>query len=382
MTSLMPPERLAGQNSWIMRSDKIHAALTCQGGMLGPIQFHMPGRTLSPFSIAPWHSEKEDDKVPAMLRALRGDFFCAPFGGNETPYAGVNHPPHGHCANGLWQLLASSATDTELDAAFVFEQPGRPQRIEKQIRLAVNQTCVYQRHILSGFDGPMPLGHHAMLYFQDQGRISTSPFALGQVFPDPFENPAAGGHQCLKPGATFDRLEAVPMLDGAAADLSRYPARAGFEDLVMLVAEPSLRMAWSAVVFPQQRYVWFALKDPQILASTVLWHSNGGRQYAPWNGRHRSVLGIEEVTANFHYGIAESAQPNPISSQGYATAQVLSPDAPTIINYIMGVVEIPAAFDRVKSITPDKSGEAITLRADSGAMVSTPVQLAWLQLGD
>ena len=66
------------------------------------------------------------------------------------------------------------------------------------------------------------------------------------------------------------------------------------------------------MTFPAERFVWFALKDPRILRKTVLWISNGGRHYPPWNGRHINVMGLEEVTAYFHLGLADSARKNPI----------------------------------------------------------------------
>ena len=87
----------------------------------------------------------------------------------------------------------------------------------------------------------------------------------------------------------------------------------------MVVHEATPDFAWTAVTFPAQRYVWFALKDPRVLRSTVLWHSNGGRHYPPWNGRHVNVLGMEDVTTYFHFGLAESARPNSISRRGFPT---------------------------------------------------------------
>jgi hypothetical protein len=95
--------------------------------------------------------------------------------------------------------------------------------------------------------------------------------------------------------------------------------------------------AWTAVHFPEEGYVWFSLKDPRILSGTVLWHSNGGRHYSPWSGRHRAVLGLEEVTSSFHWGLAESVAPNDASRAGYKTAHNLDPDLPITINSITGV---------------------------------------------
>ena len=116
------------------------------------------------------------------------------------------------------------------------------------------ENVVYSQHVVSGMSGPMNLGHHAMLKFPDvpgSGRVSTSRFVYGQVFPEAFEFPEKGGYSWLKAGAEFSSLEKVPTLDGQTADLTRYPARRGFEDLVMLVSDAEQPFGWTAVAFPQ-----------------------------------------------------------------------------------------------------------------------------------
>ena len=45
----------------------------------------------------------------------------------------------------------------------------------------------------------------------------------------------------------------------------------------------------------------------------MLWFSNGGRDYPPWNGRHVGVLGIEEGRSYAAYGHAASAADNPLT---------------------------------------------------------------------
>jgi len=218
-----------------------------------------------------------------------------------------------------------------------------------------------------------------MLKFPDRegaGRLSTSPVALGQVFVEPVEDPAQRGYSVLKPGAVFDDLETVPDITGATADLSRYPARRGFEDIVILVADPSLKVAWNAVAFPEEGYVWFALRDPRVLASTVLWISNGGRHYPPWNGRHVNVMGVEDVTAWFHYGLAQSAELNPLSALGYATHRVLSAKEPLTVRYVMGVAPIGKHFERVADIRLGR--DSITLEGEAGEAVKVPVDVKFL----
>jgi hypothetical protein len=221
-----------------------------------------------------------------------------------------------------------------------------------------------------------------MLRFPDEagsGRLSTSPFVYGQVYPGLLERPEEKGYQSLRPGAEFTDLGRVAMLNGEAADLTRYPARRGFEDLVLLVADDRWPWAWTAVAFPKQRYVWFALKDPHVLRATIFWFSNGGRHYPPWNGRHVNVLGLEEVTSYFHTGLAESAAHNALVSQGYPTCLQLDPAHPTAINYIMACVPVPAGFDHVVAIELAAGGAGVQVQSGGGPSVTVPLDLDFLK---
>jgi hypothetical protein len=246
------------------------------------------------------------------------------------------------------------------------------------------QNTVYSQHVVTGMSGPMNLGHHATLKFPEapgSGWVSTSRFVYGQVFPQAFELPENRGYSWLKPGAEFKSLEKVPALNGQTADLTRYPARRGFEDLVMLVSDAEAPFAWTAVTFPKERYVWFAVKNPRVLRETVLWLSNGGRHYPPWNGRHVNVMGLEEVTSYFHLGLAESARKNPISRKGFPTCLALNPKKPLVVPYIMGVARIPPGFDRAVAIRAVRQNRAILLESACGKQAETAVDLDFLQDG-
>jgi hypothetical protein len=108
-----------------------------------------------------------------------------------------------------------------------------------------------------------------------------------------------------------------------------------------------------------------------------LWISNGGRHYAPWNGEHVGVMGLEEVTSYFHFGLAESAKRNPLSARGYPTCHRLDPDHPLAVNYIMAAVSIPRGFDCVKTIRAD-SNRGVILTSTSGKTVKVPLDLGFL----
>ncbi len=376
-------ETVAGQPSWRLTSRDVEVFVTEQGGHLGPVTFDRRRRKIQPFSVAPWAGEKLNSGLPPLLQVLRGDFFCLPFGGNDAPYRGEKHPPHGETANARWQFESLDQIHGCSTLRLSLNTRVRPGRVDKEITLIDQQNIVYCRHTISGMSGPMNLGHHAMLKFPaapGSGLIATSPFLSGQVFPGQFETPEAYGYSCLKPGAEFRTLRTVPQAAGGSADLSQYPARRGYEDLVMLTADLDVPFAWTAVTFPKERYVWFSLKNPRLLRQTIFWISNGGRHYPPWNGRHTAVMGLEDVTSYFHLGLAESAKTNPLSAVGIPTCHQLNPRAPLEVPYIMGTVPVPAGFGRVRSIEPVAGGESVVLTSSNGRRLPVQVNLEFLKV--
>ncbi|MDR0361367.1 MAG: hypothetical protein LBJ46_01565 [Planctomycetota bacterium] len=383
---------ILGQESWTIANDDVEVSLTKKSGHMGPVTFFRKDRKFSPLSVAPWYKENAVKEHGSMLGVLRGDFFCMPFGGNEEPFGKEKFPGHGETACGDWKLTQMGATDPDCECGcggeciFMTAEIKtriRKARVEKLIALRRGDNAVYICHDIRGMSGPMDYGHHAMLKWDKQGAglISTSKFKFGQVLPVMFEKAEEGGYQSLKPGAEFKSLDKVPLATGGYADLSVYPARLGFEDLVMVCSDGKGPFAWSAAVYPEQRLAWFALKDPAKLASTVLWHSNRGRHYAPWSGRHVGVLGIEEVTAYFHMGIAASVKPNPISRKGIPTSRVFKADEAFSIPYIMVATPVPAGFDHIKSIDPIDDNR-VRLTSKSGKKADARVGWQFLNFDD
>jgi hypothetical protein len=371
-----------GQPSWRIASSHVEAFVTEIGGHIAPVTFDRRDQRIRPYSIAPWAEERDATRLEPIIKVLRGDFFCMPFGGNATDFAGEKHPVHGETANGRWHFESLETRDGKTSLHLSLNTRIRRSRVDKIISVADGQNIVYSRDVISKAAGPMSFGHHAMLKFPDSpgsGVISTSRFVFGQVFPQTFERPEQGGYSFLKPGAEFQSLDAVPAINGETADLTRYPARRGFEDLVMMVADANEPLGWSAVTFPKERHVWFALKDPRVLRETIMWISNGGRHYPPWNGRHINVLALEEVTSWFHLGLAESAAKNPVSDRGYPTSVTLQASEPFAISYITGIAKIPPGFDRVKSIEAGADRQQIILRSASGRQAKAAVDLAFLR---
>lgn len=374
---------ICGQESFLLEAPKVKLAVTCVGGMLGPVTF-FPHESvpIRPYAVAPWAEESLPPGTPPMIASLRGDWFCSAFGENAEPHAGRHLPPHGETANLRWKEISRGFSSSGCYMKLGIGLPQQGGRCEATTSLLNEHSVVYQRHTLEGLTGPINPGHHATLAFNEgSGRLSFSRTVGAWTYFEPTEKPENRGYSWLQPNVRISHLERVPCIDGSTTDLCRYPARRGYEDIAIVCADPTLPLAWSAVTFPDRGFVWFALRDPKQLASTLLWFSNGGRHFSPWNGRHVNVLGVEDVTAFFHVGLAASCRPNELSSSGIAT--MLEPDTQgrLAINYIQGVARIPDGFDCVKSIDAQADLDTLVLVAGSGLTANVGCNWKFLETG-
>lgn len=380
--SLESTVKVQGQDSFVLGTRDVELALTRTGGMLGPVTFFPSDlEPIRPYAVAPWAEETLTVDVPPMLRALRGDWFCSAFGENGEPYRGERLPPHGETANRDWHETGRGETSEGCWLRLGVDMPLQGGACHATTALLNHHSVVYQRHDLSGLTGPINPGHHATLAVPGPARLSFSSLIHARTYVEPTARPEDRGYSWLKTDQEIVDLHAAPCIDGSITDLCSYPARRGFEDLALLCADPTQEFAWSAVTFSEQRFVWFSLRDPKQLASTLLWFSNGGRHFPPWNGRHVNVLGVEDITAYFHAGLAASSRDNPLNARGIPTA--LRPDAQGqfSIFYLQGVARVPPDFDCVANIEGHWRDHSIVLRAASGATVAIPCNLDFLRTG-
>lgn len=231
---------------------------------------------------APWLNEPEiqaDESIALVERRLQGDFFCAPFGLSDL----IEAPIHGMTANSPWDILEQTAST----AAMVLRTEVMGARIEKHIR--IDSGALFQTHRLIGGAGGLPVAHHPMIRMELGGRLSFSE-KKGALTP---EKPLEPNRHWLNYPAESTDLNRFPSVD-STADLGSYPLRAGHEDFIILVERQGQRLGWTAVLREAEEDLIVIAKDPRALPVTMLWYSNGGRDYAPWQGRHIGVLGIED----------------------------------------------------------------------------------------
>jgi len=367
-----------GQPSYSVESSRVRAAVTVQGGHL-TASFDTGMGEVDPFYIAPWWHQTLDHDIPGVIRVLRGDFFCFPFGGGEDRKRNISYPPHGHTACNPWDFGILHKRDTERTLE-LFMDLAAGGRITKRITLREDEPVVYLDHIIEGFEGDMPLGYHPTLKLPGEGGsgiVDMSTPVFGHTAPEAFEEPKAGGYSRLKPDVEITDRTAVPTVDGTTVDLTRYPTPQGFEDLVLFVSDPKRDITFTSVSVPVGGYLYFQLKNPKVLGQTLFWMSNGGRHYAPWNGRVRSVLGVEEITSFFHYGIERSTKENFISERGYPTF-VHFDGGKTSFKLIMGLVAVDEGFTGVQDIVR-RNESAVTVIGRGGESFDVPCRVDFLR---
>lgn len=369
------PELVFGRPSWRLHSDAVELAITRDGGHMAPVTFFRDTRRpVQPYYISPWQTEETTPEEP-VLRPLRGDFFCCPFGAGSE-WKGEKHVTHGEPATAPWRLVGFRHGRNGVLMTLEMETRVRPGRLVKRILLRNGENVVYTQHDLFGYEGPMSLGHHATLAPPAKGRlrISTGPIRFGQVSPRAALAADGAEYYALAPERLFRQLERVPTIwrEEPWADASVFPAREGFVDILALVARSIRGMpAWTCAVAADEGWAWFALRNPAMLPTTLLWMENRGRHAPPWSGRN-VCIGLEDVCGYFALGLAASAGANPWRSKGIPTAVNLTPRRPTRVSYIQGVFRVPRGFERAAGMKLAEDGVEFT--ADSGAKVLVRVR--------
>ncbi|CUJ90712.1 hypothetical protein RUE5091_01017 [Ruegeria denitrificans] len=279
----------------------IRLSFDLQLGLIESFSVNDGGAQISPLHRAPWVGTDEvlPEGIAPHLEKLGGDFFCAPFGATEGP-----SPLHGWPPNSRWIL--KEKTGSYLCAEL--EKTVFGARLQKEITLHPGHPFIYQRHTFIGGEGLVPVANHANVSLPNGGIIQTSQKQCWRTPKAAQEVDPALGYSALRYPAESRMLTSFPGKDGSV-NLSNYPWSSQSEDFAVGLDSPDEQLGWTAVIRPVEGDVFLSLKSAQALPMTMLWHSNGGRYYAPWSSRHFACLGIEEGAALPILGTGEDSFP-------------------------------------------------------------------------
>ncbi|MDE0524329.1 MAG: hypothetical protein OXH79_20485 [Boseongicola sp.] len=318
---------------------------------------------VAPLHRAPWVGTDEvmpPDAAPHVA-VLGGDFFCAPFAAREG-----GSPLHGWPANSVWNI--ERQVGGLLRAALGKQVYGA--RLVKELILRDGHPFVYQSHKFTGGNGHVPVANHANLSLPRGGIIRTSPKTCWETPKNPLESDPARGRSALNYPASSNSPTTFPGLAGDV-DLATYPWHPHHEDLVVGIEEGGHELGWTAVSRPASGDLFLSIRNPRQLPMTMLWHSNGGRDYPPWNGRHRGCLGIEEGAASHMLGLSDETA---LCGPGELS---LDPGGSVDVRHIIGAVCWPTG-EPVADI--GLSGVSLLVKGDAGAVRNLPIDGEFLAL--
>jgi hypothetical protein len=304
-----------------------HGALTVQrlGAMLAPLTFVLPnGRQVNPMHVAPWANEPGSEALPGILRRLRGEWPCVPFGysvssdGFTSEWARLMHAApgeevHGYSSNALWNWENLDRRSLKLSIDYPIDSP--VDRLERTITPDPESPAVdIELKVRVRADCRLPFGRHATFSIPaDPGgaHIEPAKFSEGRTYPGTVEP----GAPLFAVDQGFTSLAAVPARDGTVVDASRVPFKMDTEELLQLNNLGSVALA-NEVEGYRVRLNWQQEHFPSLL----LWLSNRGRKTPPWSGRH-VALGLEPVCSPFGLGSGTALADNPIARSGTPTAR-------------------------------------------------------------
>ena len=328
--------------------DPVSLSIDLSVGHIADLKIRDGDRSLSPLHRAPWADDPAlefSDATAPNVKRLSGDFFCAPFGRNDVEEG----PSQGWPANSGWDHIETVRQDDRLTAIFRLQRLVMGATVEKRITLIAGHPFVYQEHSFTGGYGAVSAAHHVMVHMADGGDLAFSTKQGAQTPPEALETDPTRGRSILAYPADTGDLTAFPRADGRMADLTVYPIGENHEDFLTLVEAPDQQLGWSVVSRRAEQDRIIVLKRPDVLPVTMLWMSNGGRDYAPWSSRHTGVLGIEDARAS-PLGHADSCRDNELNRRGIPTAFELGNERSTIVRQIIGVCAAGAGEGRLDDV--------------------------------
>ncbi|RFU49753.1 hypothetical protein [Paraburkholderia sp. DHOC27] len=292
---------------WTLKWAHGEATVQAIGAMLAPVRFELgAGRSVSPLHVAPWG---DDPRYPGLMRALRGEWPCLPFGtidappglpeGFTTKTAG-DEWRHGFSSNHMWQLVEQTAHTLRLRIDYPAES--EVESLERLIEadphgpsLSVSLMVRVRR------DVTLPFALHPTFAMPQEGlEVVACPYRAVHTYPVAIEPDYS---QILTNRACASLAE-LPTRDGSF-DVTHLPLPQRTEELVQLEAcRPPFVLR-----YPADRAEVSLDWNTDDFPDAVMWISNGGRDYEPWSQRN-FALGVEPVRGFFDLGRVVTPPPD------------------------------------------------------------------------
>jgi|TARA_B110000438_G_C15806966_1_gene647851 hypothetical protein len=292
-------------------------------------KFKLNNKLVEPLHSANWIEDQSEDSnnLPGILKNLRGEFPCVPFGINspieeiandwkevfsKKPY--VVNEPHGFSSNKNWELLEKTNFFAKFKIVYPKEDKVNylirtievdnnvPHNIKLSLTVVVKENC------------ELPIGLHPMINVpveKNKVKIKPGNFKFGLTYPGVL----LSGKTMGAIGKYFSSIEEIPGFKDQLVDISQPPFDGNYEDLFQLCGIDGTMIIENY----QDNYSFEMNWEPEHFSSVLIWLSNKGREEYPWNSKH-TTIGLEPVTSAFGLSTHMSNNPNnPINKKGIKT---------------------------------------------------------------
>jgi len=330
--------------------------------MLGPVFFDLgENHIVQPFAVAPWGDApvpNGDPELPGVLRRLRGEWPCAPFGAPGNTARRLDLPPdwqaghepcpalgedfHGFGANQHWTITAQ---ESGILASIDYPESHAIQRVERTVWAdAAKPTLHCELTVHPRANCRLPVGLHPV--FRVPLDAHGKPDALRLTFSETelrawsFPVDVEPGRSVLRPDQRNKALVDIRNSVGAAMDVLTLPFKQTGEDLLLLTG---FTRKESCVQISNQAEGYAVTLEwcSQDLPSCLLWISHFGRDQSPWSSRF-CAIGVEPVAAPFDLGPTHAAEAlSPLAQAGVTTAVELQAGKPWRTRYSMHCKRLP-----------------------------------------
>lgn len=339
---------------FVKRDALLKDASACE--VKAPSIYNVDEDMVSVLHRAPWVVDDCFNHEPNLDAHLSGEWGCAPFGfvTKDDSLFKIN-APHGLPCHSRFQNFELNPSKDECRLDYTYPEDNDLYRMERTVSLltskesqegsAEDKILLYAKFkatVSSRRPCKVPLGGHPCFPLYDITKgvgddALASPvvklkakFDFGMVYIQNCED----GVSRLLPQSTFTDLSKVKLhydyyhLDGnnEECDLSKLPLPYHTEEIVQLLGLSELEL-----VYEKLGYSILLKWDREVIPGCLLWISNQGRAYAPWNSKNL-CLGVEPVASAWDMGDI-STKKNPILDAGYPTYVEIKPESPVTFSY-------------------------------------------------
>lgn len=317
------------------------------GAMCAPATFDLGnGRSVQPFAVAPWSDDgsREFAELPQLLKRLRGEWACVPFG---MPQTREDLPPewksatpsslklgdwfHGPGSNEAWTIMEQKDGGIVLELVYPEDHP--IERLVRRIKGAPDAPRLdFELEVHPRQDCNLPVGVHPVFKLPSEP-LQAKLVVDGATRVHTYPVEAELGVSKLERDQTFSSLDSAKFKTGEPVDLSRHPLLVETEEIVLVSGVDGTAILDNF----EENYRVTVGWDPKTFGNCNLWISNKGRQFYPWNGRFQAI-GIEPVSAPFDLGYeVANAQTSSLNKEDVPCAVQFRAGKVWIARYSIGI---------------------------------------------